>query len=298
MKPLLAVSSWSWHAPYYAGDWSLWDLPAAARAAGVAAIEANDFMLPPPRLSRVRRPLLGLLPGAPPELWRYSRASVARLQALAAEHDTALLAWTINSDFTVTAGQWPAQRLYLARGLAAARRLGVRLLRVNLGGSAQTPAARDALIAARLAAFVQRSQSGAAAPAITLENHWGVSSDIDRHLALFDAARAALPASLQAHFGCCFDPSNMTVAEGAAGETQQERWWRALAERANHFHLKTTAFDEQGQETTLSHRRLWALLQDVGYTGAVTIEFQGDGEPGAAVRQSAALFERLAAGDG
>jgi sugar phosphate isomerase/epimerase len=296
MKPLLAASSWSWHAPYYAGSWSLWDLPAAAKAAGIAAIEANDFMLPPPRLSRLRRPLLGLLPGAPPELWRYSRASVAELQERAAAHGTKLLAWTINSDFTVPAGHWPAQRLYLARGLAAARQLGVRLLRVNLGGSPETPAARDQTIAARLASFVQRSQEGDTAPAITLENHWGVSSDIDRHLAIFDAARDQLPAPQQARFGCCFDPSNMAVAEGAAGQAQRERWWRALAARANHFHLKTTSFDAEERETLLPHQHLWALLQESGYAGAVTIEFQGDGEPGEGVRKSAVLFTRLAVG--
>jgi sugar phosphate isomerase/epimerase len=296
MKPLLAVSSWSWHAPYYAAGWSLSDLPPSAQAAGIAAIEANDFMLPPPRLSRLRRPLLELLPGAPPELWRYSRASLARLQALAAAHETELLAWTINSDFTVPAGQWPAQRLYLARGLAAARQLGVRLLRVNLGGSPEPPAARDQTIAARLASFVRRSQAGDSAPAITLENHWGVSSDIDRHLAIFDAARDQLPPSLQARFGCCFDPSNMAVVAGPEGQAQRERWWRALVERANHFHLKTTSFDGRGRETSLPHEQLWALLQVAGYTGAVTIEFQGDGEPTDGVRKSAALFARLAVG--
>lgn len=291
--PLLAVSSWSWHAPFYAGQWSLLDLPADAAALGIAAIEANDFMLPPPRLSRVRRPLLGLLPGAPPELWRYSRASLDRLREAAEAQGTVLLTWTINSDLTVPAWQWPAQRLYLARGLAAARRLGVRLLRVNLGGHAATPAARDALIASRLAVFVRRSQAGGDGPAITLENHWGVSSDIDRHLRIFDAVRAQLPAAYLARFGCCFDPSNMAVAEGTAGEAQRERWWRALAQRANHYHLKTATFDDGGRETTLPHEHLWAPLQAVGYAGAVTIEFQGEGEPAAGVRQSVALFRAL-----
>lgn len=286
VMPLLAVGSWSWHAPYYAGQWSLLDLPASAAALGVLAIEANDFMLPPPRFSRVRRPVLALLPGAPPELWRYSRASLDRLRETAASHGTVLLTWAINSDFTVPAWQWPAQRLYLARGLAAARQLGVRLLRVNLGGSAGTPASKDALIASRLSTFVRRSQAGRAGPAITLENHWGVSSDIERHLRIFDTARAQLPAPYQARFGCCFDPGNMADADDAT----RERWWQGLAERANHYHLKTAAFDASGRETTLPHERLWALLDRVGYGGAVTIEFQGDGEPAAGVGQSVALF--------
>lgn len=291
---LLAVSSWSWHAPYYAGQWSLLDLPRDAAALGLRAIEANDFMLPPPPLSRLRRPLLGLLPGAPPELWRYSRTTLEQLRRQAAENGTELLGWTINSDFTVPAWQWPAQRLYLARGLDAARRLGVRLLRVNLGGSPQTPAARDDRVVARLAAFVQQSQAGNGGPAITLENHWGISSDIDRHLRIFDRVRARLAEPVQAQFGCCFDPSNMDAGEGEEATGRRERWWQALAERANHFHLKTTTFDAQGRETTLPHEQLWALLQSVGYEGAVTIEFQGEGEPAAGVARSIDLFHTLA----
>jgi hypothetical protein len=257
-EPLLAVSSWSWHTPYYAGQWSLLDLPRDAAALGLRAVEANDFMLPPPRLSRLRRPLLRALPGAPPELWRYSYSSLEQLRLQATQHETALLAWTINSDFTVPAWQWPAQRIYLARGLAAARRLGVRLLRVNLGGSPQTPASRDGRVVTRLAAFVQQSQAIGGGSAITLENHWGISSDIDRHLRIFDRARARLGAAQQARFGCCF------------------------------------TFDAGGRETTLPHERLWALLRDAGYAGAATIEFVGEGEPASGVAQSVALFHTLA----
>jgi sugar phosphate isomerase/epimerase len=293
-EPLLAVSSWSWHAPYYAGKWSLKDLPREAAACGLAALEANDFMLPPPRLSRLRRPLLSALPGTPPELWRYSRASLQSLRRSAGEQGTVLLAWTINSDFTVPAWRWPAQRLYLARGLAAARLLGVRLLRVNLGGSPQAPATHDDRTAARLAAFVIQSQAGDSALSVTLENHWGISSDIDRHLRIFDRARARLPALQQERFGCCFDPSNMDAGEGEGAEARRQRWWQALAQRANHFHLKTASFDAEGRETTLPHERLWSLLQAAGYAGAVTIEYQGDDEPAVGIRQSIALFAKLA----
>ena len=85
----------------------------------------------------------------------------------------------------------------------------------------------------------------------------------------------------------------MAVAEGTAGEATRERWWGALAERANLYHLKTTTFDASGRETTLPQERLWVLLHAVGYDGAVTIEFQGDGEPAAGVRHSVALFRSL-----
>lgn len=277
----LAAGAWCWHADYYAGHWSLPDQPAGAVAANLTAIECNDFMLPPPRLSRLRQPLLRLLPGAPPELWRYSRASLRQLQANAQAHDVQILAWAINSDFTVPGRAWPAQQLYLRRGLAAARLLAVPLLRVILGGSAETPASQDAVIVQRLAALVQASPA-----AVTLENHWGVSTDIRRHLEIFDAVTAALPAGLRPRFGCCFDPSN--VPEDA----QRPRWWRELARRANHFHLKTIAFDPAGEERHLPHAAIFALLAEVGYNGPITIEYAGEGAALDGLRQSVALWQR------
>lgn len=280
----LAAGAWCWHDAYYAGRWSLLDQPAGAKAAGLAAIECNDFMLPPPRLSRARRPLLSLLPGAPPELWRYSRASLRRLQADAQAQGVQILTWAINSDLTVSGGAWPAQQLYLRRGLAAARLLGVSLLRVTLGGSPETPRDRDALAARRLADLTQASPCP-----VTLENHWGISADIERHLAIFDAAVAALPEGQRGRLGCCFDPGN--VPDGP----ERPRWWRELARRANHFHLKTVAFDAAGDETGLPHAEIFDLLAETGYRGPTTIEYAGDGDPVEGLRLSAALYARLTA---
>ena len=283
MNSDLAVSSWSWHAPYYAGEWSLLDQPAAAAALGISAIECNDFMLPPPRFSRIRRPLLSLLPGAPPELWRYSRATLRGLRDRAEEKGTAVLAWTINSDFTVPAPHWPAQWLYLRRGLAAARLLQAPLLRVNLGGAPETPAGRDPLVIRRLASFVARSQRHYLGVTITVENHWGLSTDVDRHLRIVDAVAGRLDPELGRRFGCCFDPGN--VPDSA----DRPRWWRELANRANHYHLKTVVPGTAGEEDQIPHTDLFSLLDEVGYRGKVTIEFAGDGDPAEGVRRSAQL---------
>ncbi|HSM57048.1 MAG TPA: TIM barrel protein [Candidatus Sulfomarinibacteraceae bacterium] len=286
----LAVSSWSWHDDYYAGRWSLVDLPASAAEAGLSHIECNDFMLPPPRLSRLRRPLLSLLPGTPPELWRYSRASVAKVAQRAREMGVTVLAWTVNSDFTVPAHHWPLQQIYLRRGVAAARQLEAQLLRVNLGGDPQTPAARDPLIARRLARFVQFSQEWYPGLVVTVENHWGVSSDLGRHLQIVRDVKRQLPEAICDRFGCCFDPHNIP-------EEERERWWPGLAAAANHYHFKTTAFDEEtGEETELPQAQLLSLLAEAQYEGDAAIEFQGDGDALENVRRSRALFERLQGG--
>ena len=283
----LAVSSWSWHAAYYAGEWSLLDQPAAAASLSISAIECNDFMLPPPRLSRVRRPLLSLLPGAPRELWRYSRATLRRLRTLAEASGTAVLCWTINSDFTVPAHQWPGQKLYLWRGVTAARLLRAPLLRVNLGGAPETPAERDRLVVRRLTSFVETSQRRYPGVTITVENHWGMSANIDRHLRVVDAVAERLAPELRERFGCCFDPGNMPDGP------ERPRWWRQLAGRANHYHLKMTG----AEGGNLPHSKLFAILKEVGYGGAVTIEFAGDGSPAAGVQRGARLFYQYTKGE-
>lgn len=279
----VAVSSWSWHAAYYAGTWSLLDLPKAAATTGINAIECNDFMLPPPRFSRVRRPLLALLPGVPPELWRYSRATLRRLSALAAASQVSILTWAINSDFAVPTHHWPAQQLYVRRGLAAARRLHAPLLRVTLGGTPETPLARDNDVVHRLADFVARSQRDYPGVTVTVENHWGLSTDVDRHLHLIDAVADCLPPSLQGKFGCCFDPGNMPDTP------RRPHWWREVAKRANHFHLKTTTF-ATGDDHSLPHASIFTLLHETSYRGAITIEFAGEGDAVAGVKQSACLL--------
>lgn len=241
-------------------------------------------MLPPPRFSRIRRPLLALLPGAPPELWRYSRATLRQLRANARDSNCAVLAWTINSDFSVPAVQWPLQRLYLACGLAAAHTLRVSLLRVNLGGSVQTPYKRDGVIMRRLAEFVRYSQQCYPGISITVDNHWGISTNIDRHIRIVDDVFARLEPALRTRFGCCFDPANMPQGK------ERRRWWRELAKRANHYHLKTSTFDACGCDNSLPHGALFALLDKATYRANVTIEYAGNGDATEGVKQSARFY--------
>ena len=285
----LAVSSWSWHDDYYAGRWSLLDLPAAAQEAGLSLIECNDFMLPPPRFSRLRRPLLDTLPGSPPELWRYSRRSLQELARRSQQYEVTILAWTINSDLAVSPLYWPLQKVYLRLGVWAAKSLQARLLRLNLGGEAGAPSEVDQRVAQRLADFVGDSQKWYPGLLLTVENHWGLSTDIERHLRIVRAARGRLPLQQQSHLGCCFDPNNMP-------DYGRDRWWLELAGEANHYHFKTTAFDEKGNDEGLPHAYLLSLLREAGYQGDASIEFQGEGDALENVRRSRELFQRLRQG--
>ncbi|MCA9993765.1 MAG: sugar phosphate isomerase/epimerase [Anaerolineales bacterium] len=278
----LAVGSWCWHAAYYAGQWSLLDLPAGAARLGLYQVELNDFMLPPPRHSRLRRPLLHAL-GAPPELWRYSRATLGQLQARLAAANVRPIAWSIHSDLTHTgpAGWW--QSLHWRQALAATQQLDIPILCLTLGGQQDSPTTTDTLVAHRLAALVRRSQAARPGLHIVVENHWGLSSDIPRLLAILTQAQDLLPAGLRPQLGLCFDPGNLPAAK-------RTTHWPALAHLARHFHFKSYAFDAAGRETSLPYDQIFALLNQAGYRGYVVVEYEGEGDPGRAIRHSLALY--------
>lgn len=276
---MLAVSSWCWHDAYYHGRFSLLDLPAAAAELGFSAVELNDFILPPPRLSRLRRPLLRLSL-APDELWRYTAANLNRLRVALDAAGVTCLAWTIDSNLAVSALKWPWQQHYIRQGLNAARLLNAPMLRLTLGGRPDTPAALDNRLIGRLASIVQFSQAIYPGVTLVVENHWGISEDIGRLLAIVRRAQGQLPAGLSAHLGICFDPSNIP-------HPQPEHHWPALASAARHVHFKT------GHSHPLNYPALFTLLRQANYQGHFTLEFEGDGNIKEGVLSSIALFKKM-----
>jgi sugar phosphate isomerase/epimerase len=253
-------------------------VPGAAAELGFGAVELNDFMLPPPRRSRVRRPLLGLAM-APAELWRYTEGNLQGVKGALDAAGVRCLAWTINSDLTVAGLRWGWQGYYARWGLRAARLLGARRLRVTLGGRPDSPVRLDGRSAGRLAGIVQGSQVWYPGVVIVLENHWGVSTDIGRHLAIYEEAKGMLREELRPYLGLCFDPGNMR-------EGERERYWPALAREARHVHFKSGRM-------VIDYAKVFALLEEAGYQGDFTLEYEGDGEVGEGVLRSVALFKGL-----
>jgi sugar phosphate isomerase/epimerase len=275
---MLAVSSWCWHEAYYAGHFSLLDVPGAAAEVGLAAVELNDFMLPPPRRSRVRRPILRLVL-APEELWRYTAANLERVRAALEAAGVSCLTWTLNSDLTVEGLRWRWQQYYVQWGLRAARLLGAPLLRVTLGGRPDSPTTGDKRIAGRLAYIVRHSQVVYPGVVVVLENHWGISMEIGQHLAIFEQAKGQLAAELRPYFGLCFDPGNIPGPD-------PERYWPALAQAARHVHFKTG-------RAALNYPTLFDLLRQANYQGHFTLEYEGDGNVKEGVLESVALFRSV-----
>jgi sugar phosphate isomerase/epimerase len=277
----LAISSWSWHAPYQDGKLSLLHVPAAAAGHGFSKVELNDFMLPPPRFSRVRRPFLMVL-GTPVDLWSYTNANLQRLKTALDAARVQCVVWTVNTDLTLPQWRWPWQAHYIQKGIWAARLLGAGVYRIILGGRAGMEEAVDETVAGRLAWLVESCPD----LRVVVENHWGLSTDINRLLKVIALTKSRLPVASAGRLGITFDPDNLP-------KDNREPHWRALINAAHHVHFKTFNFTPEGDETTLPYHLFFQWLKEVQYPGFATLEFEGDGDPNIGIERSIALFQRL-----
>lgn len=114
---------------------------------------------------------------------------------------------------------------------------------------------------------------------LVLENHWGVSSDW-RTLEMI-LKRLASP-----HLGVCLDWGNFPSFEDILpGVTGLLPWTR-------HMHAKSFEFDSRGEETTVPYRGIVRRLRAAGYSGSVTVEYEGNGDPWEGCRQTRGLIDR------
>ncbi|MCK5923749.1 MAG: hypothetical protein KAG66_22635, partial [Methylococcales bacterium] len=256
-KMSVSVSSWCWAEDYYAGIFSLLNMPAKAAHLGYHQVEMNDFMLPPPRFSRIMRPLLQ---GIHPQLWRYRADNLHRLRAELDQHQVQCICWTINSDFTQPL--WK-QRPYWRWGIRAAKIVGASKIRIILGGEDKVLTADEvAGVVEKCRHFIDHCTKTAPHLHIVLENHWGISTDIKQHVTIFLAIQATLSPAQQAKFGLCFDPVNMPAENRPAQ-------WQLILPHTTHLHLKSDL--TPAEIDTLTHQ-----LQQANYNGDITIECGAD----------------------
>jgi len=269
----IAVSSWSFHGPLYAGSLRLADVPPAVYELGVRLVELNDvFLTPAPRrgLSRV----LGAKEshGGGPD---YGRRSLMHLRESRLRSGTRLVCWTIDTDLSVVPEeQRRAQRAYIGTAIAAARFLGAPIVRLTLGGESGDRAGLGRAIDMLRSVLPAAMASGVR---LAIENHGGLSSEIE---SLEEAVAAT-----QRQAGVCLDVSHFREGEHAEG-------MRRLAPFAIHVHAMARAFDERGEETSIDYRMSMAELREAGYDGAISIEYGGDGDPREGILKTKALIER------
>jgi len=113
---------------------------------------------------------------------------------------------------------------------------------------------------------------------VVIENHWGASRVPENVVRILEAVP---------ELGLLFDTGNWP-------EDLRETGWTRCAHYARATHLKTYAFDGEGNETTVDIPRAIRILQEAGYQGSWGIEsVPRQGDEIEAARKSIALVRRV-----
>lgn len=267
----LATSSWTWHAPFYQGELSVVDIPAAAQAAGIDQVELNDFMLPPGRWSRTRNLFRTLFTPNRPKTkqQRYRQSTIDQISQQLNQHAVSCISWSIESDLTVSAKAWEHELAYITTGMRTAVQLNAHLIRLTIGGSAQMGAQIDQQVIGRLRQIAALCHKQFPTLRPVVENHWGLTTDIGRFLKIL----AAVPT-----IGLCFDPGNIPPAD-------RETAWPQLARQADHVHLKIIDYHPEKLDSDIDYRTIFQQLAAHNYTGKLVIEYEGDHNPADLLKQ-------------
>ncbi|NTU63841.1 MAG: sugar phosphate isomerase/epimerase [Chloroflexi bacterium] len=269
----IAISSWSFHDELYKGRLRLHDVPYRAHDLGYGAVELQDMFLWP----RPPNPIARLFGRKTPQFnaYEYDRRTLQKVRLNRLRSGTRLVCWTIDSDLTASEGpDRQKQKAYLAAAIETADFLNAPLVRLTLGGEKNDQAAYDRareLMSNVLPVAIARNVKFA------VENHGGLSSD------------PALLAEFVEHFhspylGVCLDFGNFEGDRAIGMQT--------LAPHAIHVHAKSRDFDVQGEETQIDYRMCLRALKSAGYAGAISIEYEGEGDAAIGIKRTRELIEK------
>lgn len=147
-----------------------------------------------------------------------------------------------------------AQKIKAHRWLNIAEQLSAGQIRIDSGGPPEMPAEVLEVIVTGYKDLIPRA--GEKGIEVVIENHWGASRIPENVVRILDAVPG---------LGLLFDSGNWPAE-------LRETGWARCARYARATHLKTFAFDAEGNETTVDIPRVIRLLQEAGYQGSWGIE--------------------------
>jgi sugar phosphate isomerase/epimerase len=169
-----------------------------------------------------------------------------------------------------------AQQIKADRWLNIAKQLSVQQIRIDSGGTPEMPEDMLEVIVAGYNDLIQRA--GEKGMELVMENHWGASRIPENVVRIMEAVPG---------LGLLFDTGNWP-------EEMRETGWTRCARYARATHLKTFAFDAEGNETTVDIPRAMHILQEAGYQGSWGIEsVPREGDEIEAAKKSVALVRRV-----
>jgi sugar phosphate isomerase/epimerase len=169
-----------------------------------------------------------------------------------------------------------AQTIKAHRWLNIAEQLSAGQIRIDSGGTPEMPEDAFEVIVAGYKDLIPRA--GEKGIEIVIENHWGASRIPENVVRILDAVPG---------LGLLFDSGNWPAE-------LRETGWTGCARYARATHLKTFAFDAEGNETTVDIPRVIHLLQAEGYQGSWGIEsVPRQGDEIEAAKKSITLVRRV-----
>ncbi|HZM21833.1 MAG TPA: TIM barrel protein [Anaerolineales bacterium] len=169
-----------------------------------------------------------------------------------------------------------AQQIKAYRWLNIAEQLSAQQIRIDSGGPPEMPAEVFEIIVAGYNDLMPRARDKGIE--IVIENHWGASRIPENVVRILEAVPG---------LGLLFDTGNWP-------EEMRETGWTRCARYARATHLKTYAFDAEGDETTVDIPRAIRLLREAGYQGSWGIEsVPRQGDEIEAAQKSVALVRRV-----
>jgi len=169
-----------------------------------------------------------------------------------------------------------AQQIKAYRWLNIAEQLSAQQIRIDSGGPPEMPAEVLEIIVAGYNDLMPRARDKGIE--IVIENHWGASRIPENVVRILEAVPG---------LGLLFDTGNWP-------EEMRETGWTQCARYARATHLKTYAFDAEGNETTVDIPRAMHILQEAGYQGSWGIEsVPREGDEFEAAKKSIALVRRV-----
>ena len=169
-----------------------------------------------------------------------------------------------------------AQQIKAHRWLNIAEQLSTQQIRIDSGGPPEMPDDVLEIIITGYNDLIPRAR--AKGMEVVIENHWGASRIPENVVRILEAVPG---------LGLLFDTGNWPNELRETGWTRCSRYARAT-------HLKTFAFDADGNETTVDIPRAMHILQEAGYQGSWGIEsVPREGDEMEAARKSVALVRRV-----
>ena len=159
--------------------------------------------------------------------------------------------------------------------LKIAGQLGATQARIDAGGPAEMPDEAFRIIVEGYQDLIARGKDQGVE--ILMENHFGPSINPDHVLKLLDTIDG---------LHLLFDTNNWI-------KTRQREGWERCASRARACHIKTFAFDDQGNETSIDLKPAFDLLNASNFSGAWGVEsVPRDGDELRAAKQTIKLIKK------